>query len=58
MVSAGTAHAELVTAPAARSNPRVAYFPDSFDETNGAARTSRALLQTAARRGVRSCGFA
>jgi phosphatidylinositol alpha 1,6-mannosyltransferase len=31
-------------------HPRVAYFPDGFHETNGVARTSRALVAAAARR--------
>jgi glycosyltransferase involved in cell wall biosynthesis len=33
-------------------NPRVAFFPDSFHETNGVARTSRALVAAATRRGL------
>ena len=30
--------------------PRVAFFPDAFDEANGVARTSRALVAAAIRR--------
>jgi phosphatidylinositol alpha 1,6-mannosyltransferase len=33
------------------SAPRVAFFPDAFHEANGVARTSRALVATAAARG-------
>ena len=33
-------------------NLRVAFFPDAFYETNGVARTSRALAAAASRRGV------
>src|SRR5262245_24512402 len=32
--------------------PRVAFFPDCFDETNGVARTSRTLVAAAARHGL------
>ena len=32
------------------NSPRVAFFPDSFEETNGVARTSRALADAARRR--------
>jgi glycosyltransferase involved in cell wall biosynthesis len=33
------------------ASPRVAFFPDAFHEANGVARTSRALVAAAARRG-------
>ncbi len=34
------------------ASPRVAFFPDAFHETNGVARTSRALAAAAAKRGL------
>src|SRR5712692_10642066 len=33
-------------------SPRVAFFPDAFHEANGVARTSRALVAAAAKRGL------
>lgn len=41
------AHLQVMT-----THLRVAFFPDAFEETNGVARTSRALASAAAKRSI------